>query len=373
MPTIPNDFASLYLPDVVGYNEYYPFGMLVPRRHQSGDEYRFGYNGMEKDEEVKGEGNSINYEARMHDPRVGRFLSLDPLAKQFPSLTPYQFASNDPIESIDLDGQERYDYRWVNDDKGKSTLQLISKTDIVDRVVAGYTNGRSFGNDAPVPTYETRLNQRQEFIVHTDHEVYLDNNGGLNMDKPQRKEIFDVRTFYKTKSDMLKGINGRESVSDRLRITSAIHTNAMGPENAALPAMGLGNLGGGKSVSRGLLAVEECAISDFKLGSTFIKGVDNLSGSANIGWYTGETAYFEIEAILKSPNSPGSVFKDLTMKMESIAKNAGMKEVVIDFKMVVNPRLKTDSNWAKEFGYYFSSSTDGATGTTTVTWTKPLK
>ncbi|MPT33617.1 MAG: hypothetical protein E2604_00660, partial [Flavobacterium sp.] len=217
--------------------------MLVPNRHEASESYRYGFNGKEKDDEPKGEGNSINYEARMHDPRVGRFLSIDPLTKQFPSLTPYQFASNDPIESIDLDGQERYDYRWVKDNKGNSNLKLIGKTDIVDRIVVGYTSGRSFGNDAPMPTYETRTNQRQEFIVHTDWEVYLDNNGGLNMDKPQRKEIFDVSTFYKSKSDAVADINGSQSISDRLKITRAIHANSMGPENAALPALGAGNLG----------------------------------------------------------------------------------------------------------------------------------
>ncbi|HRB72190.1 MAG TPA: RHS repeat-associated core domain-containing protein [Flavobacterium sp.] len=228
--------------DVLSYSDYYPFGMLQEARQGSKANYRYGFNGKEKDDELKGEGNSINYEARMHDPRVGRFLSIDPLTKQFPSLTPYQFASNDPIESIDLDGQERYDYRWIKDNKGNSNLKLIGKTDIVDRVVVGYTGGRSLGNDAPMPTYETRINQRQEFIVHTDWEVYLDNNGGLNMDKPQRKEIFDVRTFYKSKSDAVADINGSQSISDRLKITRAIHANSMGPENAALPAMGAGNL-----------------------------------------------------------------------------------------------------------------------------------
>jgi RHS repeat-associated protein len=61
---------------------------------------------MEKDDELKGEGNAINYEARFFDPRVGRFLSLDPLSKKFPMLSPFQFASNTPIWAVDLDGLE---------------------------------------------------------------------------------------------------------------------------------------------------------------------------------------------------------------------------------------------------------------------------
>lgn len=43
---------------------------------------------------------------RIYDPRVGRFLSVDPLTKKFAKLTPYQFASNRPIDGTDLDGQE---------------------------------------------------------------------------------------------------------------------------------------------------------------------------------------------------------------------------------------------------------------------------
>jgi hypothetical protein len=43
---------------------------------------------------------------RIYDPRLGRFLSVDPLATKYPELTPYQFASNTPIRAIDLDGLE---------------------------------------------------------------------------------------------------------------------------------------------------------------------------------------------------------------------------------------------------------------------------
>lgn len=43
---------------------------------------------------------------RIYDPRLGKFLSVDPLAKGYPELTPFQFASNRPIQGIDLDGEE---------------------------------------------------------------------------------------------------------------------------------------------------------------------------------------------------------------------------------------------------------------------------
>ncbi|WP_290708558.1 TIGR02594 family protein, partial [Flavihumibacter sp. CACIAM 22H1] len=68
--------------------------------------YRYGFNGKENDNEVKGTGNQQDYGMRIHDPRLGRFLSVDPLFKSYTMLTPYQYSSNSPIGSIDLDGEE---------------------------------------------------------------------------------------------------------------------------------------------------------------------------------------------------------------------------------------------------------------------------
>lgn len=68
--------------------------------------YRYGFNGKENDNEVKGEGNQQDYGFRIYDPRLGRFLSVDPLTDEYPWYTPYQFAGNDVIRHIDLDGLE---------------------------------------------------------------------------------------------------------------------------------------------------------------------------------------------------------------------------------------------------------------------------
>jgi len=78
----------------------------MPGRSFSSGSYRYGFNGKENDNEVKGESNQQDYGMRIYDPRLGRFLSVDPITKQYPELTPYQFASNNPIDNIDLDGLE---------------------------------------------------------------------------------------------------------------------------------------------------------------------------------------------------------------------------------------------------------------------------
>lgn len=68
--------------------------------------YRYGFNGKEMDNEVSGSGNQYDYGFRIYNPRIGRFLSVDPLTQSYPWYTPYQFAGNKPINSIDLDGLE---------------------------------------------------------------------------------------------------------------------------------------------------------------------------------------------------------------------------------------------------------------------------
>ncbi len=78
----------------------------MPNRHESSDKYRYGFQGQEKDDEIKGEGNSINYKFRMHDPRVGRFFAVDPLTKEYPHYTPYSFSGNKVINSVEREGLE---------------------------------------------------------------------------------------------------------------------------------------------------------------------------------------------------------------------------------------------------------------------------
>jgi RHS repeat-associated protein len=80
--------------------------MTQPGRKFSLGGYRYGFNGKENDNEVKGEGNQQDYGMRIYDPRLGKFLSVDPITKNYPDLTPFQFASNTPLWAVDMDGLE---------------------------------------------------------------------------------------------------------------------------------------------------------------------------------------------------------------------------------------------------------------------------
>jgi RHS repeat-associated protein len=66
--------------ELVSAQGYEAFGSLLPGRNYSSGSYRFGFQGQEKDDEVHGStGTSINYEYRTYDPRIARFMSIDPL------------------------------------------------------------------------------------------------------------------------------------------------------------------------------------------------------------------------------------------------------------------------------------------------------
>ena len=100
-PNITNQAKTNYN---LSHNAYYPYGMLVPTRNYSNPVYRYGFQGQEKDDEIKGIGNSYNYGMRFYDSRVGRWLSIDPLFYVYPEISPYVYCNNNPIKYKEVNG-----------------------------------------------------------------------------------------------------------------------------------------------------------------------------------------------------------------------------------------------------------------------------
>ena len=120
--------------------DYYPFGMLVPNRNYSNNSYRYGYQGSEKDDEVKGEAKSYTTQFRQLDPRIGRWLSRDPKVTAFE--TPYSSMNNNPILYNDIKGDTiRYvgselfvkQYKkYIGGLKGSSNSKIAKFIEIID-------------------------------------------------------------------------------------------------------------------------------------------------------------------------------------------------------------------------------------------------
>ncbi|MCB0703553.1 MAG: hypothetical protein KDC55_12675 [Ignavibacteriae bacterium] len=82
--------------------------MMSGRTWEAGSSHRYGFQGQERDDEIEGDDNSINFKYRMHDPRVARFFSIDPLYKDYHYNSPYAFSMNRVVDMIELEGLKNH-------------------------------------------------------------------------------------------------------------------------------------------------------------------------------------------------------------------------------------------------------------------------
>jgi RHS repeat-associated protein len=136
-----------------------PFGSI--KASVSKGEYRYGFNGKETDNET----GLQDYGFRIYNPSYGRFLSVDPLSRDYPWNSTYAFAENDVIRCVDLDGLERFivSEKPYIDEKGEPILKdgkpiieltfvLDSKLSVQEQAATGmmlfsYDGGQTFSNN----------------------------------------------------------------------------------------------------------------------------------------------------------------------------------------------------------------------------------
>jgi RHS repeat-associated protein len=152
----------------------------LPYRKGGEGDYRYGFQGQERDDEIKGAGNSLNYEYRMHDPRLGRFFAVDKAFRQYPELSSYAFIANSPIQYKEKDG------RVIVDPNGKVVFMKIGTTKIGHEGAPGklaeVNYGFVFGNDGtPILVYEDVLGQIEGLntnchgVAYAKGEYWIDN------------------------------------------------------------------------------------------------------------------------------------------------------------------------------------------------------
>jgi len=94
--------------NVVSYDDYYPYGMVMPTRSSasSSEDARYKFTSKERDAETTYD----YFGARYYDSRIGRWLSVDPMAWKYPSWSPYNYCMNNPLRLVDPNGAEIYIY-----------------------------------------------------------------------------------------------------------------------------------------------------------------------------------------------------------------------------------------------------------------------
>ena len=136
------------------------------------DGYRFGFNGMERDDQLKGVGNSYDFGARIYDSRLGRWLTVDPLASVYPNLSVFQFAANSPIQFLDPDGKKIVPFGEKEADLYNTYRRTINaKLDALDIQISTLEKRKDEG---------MRINKRTLHDLNEMKDAYLNVNFELD-------------------------------------------------------------------------------------------------------------------------------------------------------------------------------------------------
>ena len=152
------------------------------RSYSATSQYRYGFNGKELDKETIST-TTYDYGFRIYSPGLGRFLSVDPLTKEYPMLTPYAFAENQPIWAIDLDGLEKYIVINYLNNSG-----AIYKTEI--RGIRS-TNGKNAVDMQMKNAHGKSLTSKDVYVVNKLSNGKLKDVGGKKNLTPEEQKLYN--------------------------------------------------------------------------------------------------------------------------------------------------------------------------------------
>lgn len=203
------------------------------------DNYRFGFNGKEMDNEVKGTGSQYDYGFRIYDSRIGKFLSVDPLFASYPWFTPYQFAGNSPTWAIDLDGLETHivTYR-TNDDGSVTTTVTAYTTSNGNRYDIGLDHDRTESPTADevwIRTIDAKgnvaLTRADRGLNDNERSILFNGAKSSNTVDPNDQNIKPGPPTF----DFVNGDQTMKSLPIRERVTVTNFTMAADPQTIKLP------------------------------------------------------------------------------------------------------------------------------------------
>jgi RHS repeat-associated protein len=184
--------STSYITDILGmpcqYIEYLPFGeVMVQQSTNNIFENVYKFNAKELDEST----GYYYYGARYYDPAISIFLSVDPLAEQFPNYNPYTYTMNNPVNLVDPTGMapEGKDDWFVNKRTGNvvkiggvSDLTNLSSDDVEKFGLGNVNDYNRLGKDDMFgdvghPGLEGRVTDYDNLKMNSESENFMRNNG----------------------------------------------------------------------------------------------------------------------------------------------------------------------------------------------------
>ncbi|WP_286923105.1 RHS repeat-associated core domain-containing protein, partial [Flavobacterium sp. UBA4197] len=219
----PGSGLKAFNADVLTYSDYYPFGMVIDARHRSKTDYRYGFQGQEMDNEIKGEGNSLNYTFRMHDPRVGRFFARDPLAHKFPYNSPYAFSENRVIDGVEFEGLEVTPYA---EKKAYKPVFTENAGTVMDRAGNAAENIMSFLTNVTVtPAYNASSS-----VINGTYDFFTGKYNNVTLPGMLQEAEFGVKEFVRTNKNYWDKNSGKQILKDNINSLSVLENYELGAE-----------------------------------------------------------------------------------------------------------------------------------------------
>ncbi|EJL60664.1 RHS repeat-associated core domain-containing protein [Flavobacterium sp. CF136] len=253
--------------DIKSYADYYPFGELLPNRNSNSGNYRYAFQGQEKDGETEMEA----FQLRLWDGRIGRWLSPDPYGQHS---SPYLGMGNNPIGTIDPDGG----WEW----------------EISARWHAFWSGGKAFQSSKGDWGVQTAGKSSDGMYIQTDfggkrYDVYRQAAAEKFMD-----DLADYRTFHPSEfgdislwDDKFEG-NRLESIASAFQIVN--------PEAPAMNFFKAANSGGrafwsGAGTESKALAEGFETLGQTRAGKNLIKLTEGMDYYPAIGGKPASQAY----------------------------------------------------------------------------------
>ncbi|MDN4167036.1 RHS repeat-associated core domain-containing protein, partial [Cytophagales bacterium LB-30] len=197
-------------------DDYYPFGGTFGS-YTSGTENLYKYNGKEEQKEL----GTLDYGWRQYDPWLGRFNVVDAYADKYFSMSPYQYAANNPMLFVDVNG-DSIDVSGILADKDlakvfsaffntKTGKAFIGQFAAKGQSVLGHTfeedgayhsagidlavNAKSLGKDSDSPNGQTDAKEDGDRLKLT-----IDINTDINADGGVVEAYGEAMTSYKNRS-----------------------------------------------------------------------------------------------------------------------------------------------------------------------------